>query len=91
LVGDDAAGVHRRQDALEQVLAARVWSPSFDLGRNGSQLLHVPTPPMILVLALRSVTLHNEENIRGVRAVPKLCDGGKVMSWRTRRNGSRSG
>jgi hypothetical protein len=35
LVGDDVAGVHGRQDTLEQVLAARVWwSPSFGLGRK---------------------------------------------------------
>jgi hypothetical protein len=44
LVGDDAAGVHGRQDPLEQVFAARVWwSPSCGLGRHDSQLLHCAT------------------------------------------------
>jgi hypothetical protein len=48
LVGDDAAGVHGRQDALEQEFAARVWSPSFGLGRHDSQLLHRSTHPLEL-------------------------------------------
>jgi hypothetical protein len=49
LVGDDPTGVHSRQDALEQVFAARVWwSPSFGLRRNDSKLLHRSTHPLAL-------------------------------------------
>jgi hypothetical protein len=41
--------------------------------------------------SLRSVALHNEETTRVREGVQRLCDGGKVVTWRIRRNGLRSG
>jgi hypothetical protein len=57
---------------------------------KGSKLLPIEwtcEPDLSSALSLRAVALHNGEHIKEVDAVQRLCDGGKVVSWQTRRNG----